>query len=122
MGIQEDCSYKRIHAWEIMSLISRILDVVGNIKDLHERFMRNYDNRKDLLRRIDEYLDQEGEHFNVNLPFLEFLLSDMKGKFEDLKIGENTKAEDKCQIMISALCHVISCIKIHLLLNEMMNM
>ena len=105
-----------------MSLISRILDVVGNIKDLHERFMRNYDNRKDLLRRIDEYLDQEGEHFNVNLPFLEFLLSDMKGKFEDLKTGEYPQSVYKCQMVISELCHVISCIKIQNLLNEMINM
>ena len=105
-----------------MSLISRILDVMGNIKYIHERYMRNYENRQDLLRRIEEYLDQQEEHFNVNLPFLELLLSDMKGKFAHLKIEADTKVVDKCQIMISELCHVISCIKIHILLNEMINM
>jgi hypothetical protein len=123
LGPRQRVSYKRIHTWEIMSLIVRILDVVGKIKELHDLWMRHYENRNDLLGQITAYLAQEADqNFNVNLPFLEFLLSDMKGKFEGFEKDEYPQTVAGCQIAISELCQVISCIKIQNLLNEMINM
>ncbi len=73
--------------------------MVGKIKELLDLWMRNYDNRKDIIIQIAAYLDQkEDQHFNVNLPFLEFLLSDMKGKFEGFEKGEYPNVVYKCQL------------------------